>query len=212
MTTATTWITFIALSAGALAGCGGDEASSSTEGSSSTQGSGSECDKYLDEASLGGQTIAITNNRAATVYVSSGLCSSVFHVKAPGFTTEHADLGSVDLTCEDAQKNSDYAHDCLDDSVLALEAGVTTELTWGGLLYEDVAMAESCFGPSTSGHLPTCLQGKAPAAGTLELRVSFFESASCDTDGLICGMPSSPFEVTKSFEYPSESAVQIDVD
>jgi len=109
-----------------------------------------------------------------------------------------------------AQKSGDYAPDCLDNSALAIAPKGTATLGWSGLIYEDTAMPKSCYGPSMFETLPTCLQGKAPKAAMLELTVRLYASAMCD--GSMCIEPSSPFQVTKTFDYPGTTEVQLSAD
>jgi hypothetical protein len=169
-----------------------------------------DCKAYLSEAPLGAMVLTIKNNRATAVYIGRATCSTKFSVTAPGIASSTADLVGLSLTCDQAQKSVDLPQDCLDNSAQPIEPGATAELTWNGLIYEDVMMPESCFGPATNFKPTTCLQGKAPEAGMVEVAVSLFASASCNND-MQCFGPADGFEVKKSASYPGEAAVQIDV-
>jgi hypothetical protein len=186
------------------AACGGED------GDATAGGASVDCKAYLSEAPLGSLTMNVKNNRATAVYLGQPTCSSAFSITAPGLTSTNADLSGLDVTCEQAQKSGDYPLDCLDNSAVPIGPGEIMAFAWGGLLYESVMMPESCFGPSTFSTPTTCLQGKAPEAGMIEVTLSLYASATCSD--MLCSQATDHFEVKKTVSYPAETYVQIDVD
>jgi hypothetical protein len=190
-----------------------EDSGGDADGSASIPGSGSnsveDCKAYLDESPLGTLTITITNHRAASIFMSDDAnCSSAFSVGAPLSTPMIAEPRGYDFTCADGHEYGHFTGDCMNFGETPIAPGETATLTWKGLLYEQITMPQSCFSPS-SFDWPSCLQGKAPPAGVLEVTVYLAGATQCTNSG--CTGELEHFSVTQSFSYPSDEQIQIDV-
>jgi hypothetical protein len=211
---ARTWLLGATFAASLLAcGGGGGEADDNGGGGNGGAGGGAalDCSAYKDGTPLGALTITVKNNRAAPVYIMGGECSSSFSVSAPDLMNTVADRTIVDLTCEQSQKISSFPLDCLTPGQLEIAPGGTAKLAWNGLLYQQVKMPDGCYLPGAVPRPTQCLQGVAPKMGALEASVRVYRSAQCQPEPIGCALQ-DPIDLSKSFNYPSDSAIQIDVD
>ena len=189
--------------------------SSGTQGTTSTGTQGTtgtgtmdSCLSFPDDAPLGTATFTVKNNRAAPIYIRAPVCFSQFAIAtSPGGAPQYADRGKADGTCENPLPPDP---DCLDDTVFPIAAGGALELGWGGLLWANPTLPAGCPAPEDPIAL-SCYQGNAPMSGTLEVTVDLYETASCGAGMVDCYAPMGDLKVKKTFAYPADTKVQVDV-
>ena len=197
---------------GGQGGNGGGTTSTGTQGTTTTTGGGANCPSYPDEASLGTATFSVKNNRAVPIYISAGTCGDQFFVSAsPGATIQKAVLDAGELTCS-TKGSTGIAPDCIDGTVLEIKAGETLDLGWGGRVYEQHMITDECATPEMLSNvvgIASCHQAKAFPASTSEVSLFLFDSAECTPQN--CTMPTGQFTAKKTFAFPGDTQVQIDV-
>ncbi len=188
-----------------IGGIGGDGGTGSTSQSS---GSPASCTSFPDDAPLGNVTFTVKNNRAVPIYITGPLCRRRFTIAAsPGGAFQEGEHPTSEGTCEDPKP---LPLDCLGDDKTAIEPGGTFPLEWSGLVYSLQQLSAPCPAPADPVS-QECYQGTAPASGTLEVRVDISPS-NCGFGGDPNCMAGQDFFAQKTFAYPGETQVQIDVD
>lgn len=177
--------------------------------STSTTGGGPSCTSFPDDAPLGTVTFTLKNNRAAPIYITGPYCSRRYSIAAsPGAAFQDGERPTSEGTC---QNPIPPPLDCLGDTATPIEPGGTFQLEWNGLVYAKPTLPAGCPAPADPQSLE-CYQGNAPKSGTLEVRVDLSPTAQCAVGMQNCTGTGDLFQATKSFSYPGETTVQIDVD
>ena len=198
-----------------IGGEGGNNGGTTTGTQGTTTGGGgtANCPSYPDEASLGTATFSVKNNRAVPIYISAGTCGDQFFVStSPGGDIHRGSLDAGELTCS-TKGSTGIAPDCIDGTVLEIKAGETKALGWDGHVYESHVIADECATPEMLSNvigIASCNQAKAfPAGSTSEVSLFLFDSAECTPQN--CAMPTGQFTAKKTFAFPGDTQVQIDV-
>ncbi len=182
-------------------GSGGGVAGSGTSG-------GPSCTSFPNDTALGNVTFTVKNNQAAPIYITGPSCSSRYRLAASlDGVFQDGERPTTEGTCEHPITPPP---DCLGDSATPIEPGGTFVLEWGGLVYAKAALPDGCSAPADPQSLE-CYQGHAPRSGTLEVRVDLSPTGeNCSGPGS-CSATGNLFHATKSFQYPGETQVQVDV-
>ena len=188
-------------------GSGGGAAQTTTTQAST--GSGPSCTSFPDDAPLGNVTFTVKNNQAAPIYITGPWCTRRFTIAAsPGGAFQEGERPTSEGTCEHPIP---LPLDCLGDSATPIEPGGTFTLEWNGLVYAKPTLPAGCPAPADPQSLE-CYQGNAPESGTLEVRVDISPTAQCGVGMQNCTATGDLFFAKKTFMYPGETKVQIDVD
>jgi hypothetical protein len=181
-----------------------------TQGTTAGTGSTDSCTSFPDDAPLGKVTFTVKNNQAAPIYITGPWCFRRFSIAAsPGAAFQDGERPTSEGTCETPIPPP---LDCLGDSAAPIEPGGTLALEWNGLVYAKAALPAGCPAPADPQTLE-CYQGTAPESGTLEVRVDISPTAEmCDANMQNCLATGELFFAKKTFAYPGETQVQIDVD
>ena len=174
-----------------------------------TTGGGPSCTSFPDDAPLGKVTFTVKNNRAAPVYITGPECFRRYSIAtSPGAAFQDGERPTSEGTCENPIPPP---LDCLGDVAAPIAAGGTLQLEWNGLFYAKPTLRDGCPAPADPRSLE-CYQGNAPKSGTLEVRVDISPTAECGVGMQNCYATGDTFFAKKSFTYPGETQVQIDVD
>jgi hypothetical protein len=188
-------------------GSGGSAAQTTT--SQTSTGSGPSCTSFPDDAPLGNVTFTVKNNQAAPIYITGPWCTRRFTIAAsPGAAFQEGERPTSEGTCEHPIPPP---LDCLGDSATLIEPGGTLQLEWSGLVYAKPTLASGCPAPADPQSLE-CYQGRAPESGTLEVRVDISPTAENCVGTQNCSATGTLFFAKKTFTYPGETQVQVDVD
>ena len=192
---------------GGEGGSGGG--STGTQGTTSGSGTMNTCPSFPDDAPLGDVTFTVKNNQAAPIYITNPWCSGRFDIAAsPGAAFQEAERPTSEGTCEHPLP---IPLDCLGDAATPIEPGGTLALKWSGLVYAKRTQPAGCESP-VNPNIPDCSQGTAPESGTLEVRVDISPTAEmCDANMQNCSATGTLFYAKKTFAYPGETQVQVDV-
>jgi hypothetical protein len=188
-------------------GSGGGAAQ--TSAGSTTSGSAASCTSFPDDAPLGKVTFTVKNNQAAPIYITGPECFRRFSIAAsPGSAFQDGERPTSEGTCEHPIPPP---LDCLGDTATPIEPGGTLQLEWSGLFYAKPTLASGCPAPTDPQSLE-CYQGNAPTSGTLEVRVDISPTAENCVGAQNCSATGTLFFAKKTFMYPGEAQVQVDVD
>lgn len=189
-------------------GGSGGQGTTSTSGTTTT-GGGPSCTSFPDDTALGNVTFTVKNNRAEPIYITGPWCTRRFTIAAPlGAAFREGERPTSEGTCENPIP---LPLDCLGDVADPIAPGATFKLEWNGLVYAKPTLPVGCPAPADPQSLE-CYQGNAPASGTLEVRVDISPTAMCGVGMQNCLATGDLIFAKKTFSYPDETQVQIDVD
>lgn len=183
--------------------------STGTQGTTTGTGTMDNCPSFPDDAPLGNVTFTVKNNQAAPIYITNPWCTPRFDIaSSPGAEFQDGERPTSEGTCENPKP---LPLDCLGDSATPIPPGGTLALDWSGLVYANRTLPAGCELPENP-LTPSCYQGTAPESGTLEVRVQISPTAMCGANMQNCTATGDVFYAKKSFAYPGDTQVQIDVD
>lgn len=193
---------------GGEGGSGGT--STGTQGTTSTgTGTTDTCASFPNDAPLNAVTFTVKNNRTVPIYITGPLCRRRFTIAAsPGGAFQEGEHPTSEGTCENPKP---LPLDCLGDVATPIEPGGTFPLEWSGLVYNLQQLSAPCPEPADPVS-QECYQGTAPESGTLEVRVDISPTADCGVGMMNCNATGDLFFAQKTFAYPGETQVQLDVD
>jgi hypothetical protein len=188
---------------------GGGNGSGGAHGGEGGNGDPAACAAYLDDDSPGDVTFEVRNEREASIYIGNGACQRRFEIVAGG-QARQAERATFDVTCEDVQNHEYFPLDCHDFSGRRIGPGETMTLRWSGLLYRETSgMPAACAVTPENPFLDGCLRGELPRESALEVRVSLFAAASCES--FSCTGLAEPFTAAQAFDLAAGNVVPIHV-